>query len=167
MPDSQKWRAPEALTADHDVSGFDCGEAVLDLWLKHTVLRNERRNASRTYVLCVEQRVVAYYCLSTGSITSELTPSRMRRNMPDPIPVMVLGRLAIALAWQRQGFGKALLHDAILRALHVSEMIGVTALMVHALSDQAVQFYQAQGFQPSPMSPRTLFLLLQDIRKAI
>jgi hypothetical protein len=91
LPDSQKWRAPEPLTADPDVSDFDCGEAVLDLWLKHTALRNERRNASRTYALCVEQLMMAYYCLSTGSITSELTPSRMRLNMPDLLPVMLFG----------------------------------------------------------------------------
>jgi GNAT superfamily N-acetyltransferase len=78
-----------------------------------------------------------------------------------------LGRLAIDLAWQRQGLGKALLRDAILRTLHVSEMVGVKALIVHALSDQTVQFYQNQGFHASPTNPRTLFLLLQDIRKAI
>lgn len=110
---------------------------------------------------------MAYYCLATGSVTSELAPGRMRRNMPAPIPVMVLGRLAIDRAWQRQGLGKALLRDAILRTVQVSDMVGVKALMVHALSEPAVRFYEAQGFQLSPTNPRTLFLLLQDIRKAM
>lgn len=163
MSDPQKWSAPVPLTAAHPVADFDCGEPALDHWLKHRVLRNEGRGASRTYVLCADQQVAAYYCLATGSTASELSPCRVRRNMPDPIPVMILGRLAVDLAWQRRGLGKALLRDAILRTIQVSEVVGIRALLVHALSEQAVSFYEAKGFHPSPMNPRTLFLLLSEV----
>ncbi|WP_371822636.1 GNAT family N-acetyltransferase [Methylococcus sp. EFPC2] len=144
------------------MADFNCGEPTLDHWLKQRALRNEGR-ASRTYVLCTGRQVVAYYCLATGSITSELAPGRVRRNMPDPIPLMVLGRLAVDLAWQGRGLGKAILRDAVLRSIQVSELVGVRALLVHALSDQAVGFYEAHGFHPSPMNPRTLLLPLSEV----
>lgn len=163
MSDAKKWCAPTPLTVNHQVDDFECGEATLAHWLKTRALRNERRGASRTYVVCVDQRVVAYYCLATGSVASELAPGYIRRNMPDPIPVMVLGRLAVDSAWQGHGLGKAILRNAILRTLQVSEIVGVKALLVHALSDQAVFFYESQGFHPSPTNPRTLFLPLSEI----
>lgn len=164
MADVREWSAPAPLTAAHRVADFSSGEAVLDHWLKHRALRNEGRGASRTYVVCAEDgRVAAFYCLATGSVASELAPGRIRRNMPDPIPVMLLGRLAVDLTWQGHGLGKALLRDAILRTIQVSEMVGVKALLVHALSEPAVRFYEAQGFHPSPMNPRTLFLPLAEV----
>ena len=163
MSDAKQWSAPAPLTALHHVADFECGEATLDQWLKTRALRNEGRGASRTYVVCADHQVVAFYCLATGSVTSELAPGRIRRNMPDPIPVMVLGRLAVDLAWQRHSLGKALLRDAILRTIQVSEIVGVKALLVHALSDQAVRFYEANGFYPSPTNPRTLFLPLSEV----
>jgi predicted N-acetyltransferase YhbS len=104
-----------------------------DHWLKHRALRNEGRGASRTYVACVDHRVVAYYCLATGAVVSELVPGRIRRNMPDPLPVMVLERLAVDLAWQRYGVGKTLLRDAILRTVQVSERVSSLAQAVPAL----------------------------------
>lgn len=162
MPDPIQWQAPAPLTAAHAVADFECGETTLDHWLKHRALRNEGRGASRTYVVCANDRVVGYYCLSTGSVASELAPGRIRRNMPDPLPVMVLGRLAVDVAWRRHGLGKALLRDAILRTLQVSEVVGVKALLVHALSEPAVHFYESCGFRPSPMNPRTLFLPLAE-----
>lgn len=163
MSEVPKWSAPSPLTAAHQVTDFACGEPTLDHWLKHRALRNEGRGASRTYVLCADQRVVAYYCLATGSIACELAPGRIRRNMPDPIPVMVLGRLAVDQAWQRHGLGKALLRDAILRTIQVAEIVGVRALLVHALSEHAIDFYAAHGFHPSPMNPRTLLLPLSEV----
>jgi GNAT superfamily N-acetyltransferase len=163
LSDAKQWSAPAPLTAAHHVADFECGEATLDQWLKTRALRNEGRGASRTYVVCADHQVVAFYCLATGSVTSELAPGRIRRNMPDPIPVMVLGRLAVDLAWQRHSLGKALLRDAILRTIQVSEIVGVKALLVHALSDPVVRFYEANGFYPSPTNPRTLFLPLSEV----
>jgi GNAT superfamily N-acetyltransferase len=158
LPRRGTWTAPVPLSAAHDLTTFDSGEPTLDHWLKAHALRNEGRGASRTYVLCNEDQVVGYYSLATGSVCSEVAPGRIRRNMPNPIPVMLLGRLAIDLAWQRQGIGKALLRDAILRTANVAQMVGVKALMVHALSESARRFYEAHGFDPSPTNPRTLFL---------
>jgi GNAT superfamily N-acetyltransferase len=159
-----KWSAPVPLTAAHDVAGFECGEHTLDHWLKHRALRNQGRGAARTYIVCTNQQVVAYYCLATGFIASEFAPSRIRRNMPDPIPVMLLGRLAVDLSSQELGLSKALLQDAILRTVQVSEVVGVKALLVHALSESAVSFYESHGFHPSPTNPRTLFLPLSEIK---
>jgi GNAT superfamily N-acetyltransferase len=158
-----KWHAPAPLTATHHLADFDCGEPSLDHWLKTKALRNERNGASRTYVVCADEQVAGYYCLATGSVVSAVAPGRIRRNMPEPIPVMVLGRLAVDVSWQRHGVGKALLRDAILRTVQIAEMVGVKALMVHALSEQAKRFYEAQGFQPSPTDPRTLFLPLSSV----
>ena len=154
MSNAQKCNAPVPLTAAHHVADFECGEITLDHWLKTRALRNEGRGASRTYVVCDDSLVVAFYCLATGSVSSDLAPGSIRRNMPDPIPVMILGRLAVDLAWQRHGLGKALLRDAILRTIQVSEIVGVKALLVHALSDPAVRFYEAHGFHPSPTHPK-------------
>lgn len=156
------WRAPEPLTTAHQVIDFDCGEPTLNLWLQRRALRNEDHGASRTYVLCRGQQVVAYYCLSTGSVMSEVVPGRIRRNMPDPIPVLILGRLAVTLSWQNHGLGKALLRDAILRTLGVAELVGVKALMVHALSEVAANFYLEHGFYASPRQRLTLFLPLAE-----
>ena len=117
---------------------------------------NEKQRASRSYVVCVEDQVIAYYRLATASIESRLASPR--RNMPDPIPMMVLGRLAVDLAWQRHGLGKLLLRDAILRTIQVSEVVGVKGLLVHVLSDPAARFYESHGFHPSPTEERTLFL---------
>lgn len=154
---------PRPLTIAHAVANFSCGEVTLDHWLKHHALRNEGHGASRTYVVCVEQRVVAYSALATGAIVSELAPRGLRRNMPNPIPVMVLGRLAVDSGWRNHGLGKALLRDAILRSVQVSELVGVKALLVHALSEEVVQFYDRHGFQSSPMHPKTLFLKLSEV----
>jgi GNAT superfamily N-acetyltransferase len=163
LPDTGSWSAPAPLAAAHERDAFASGEPTLDHWLRHRALGNEIRGTSRTYVACVDRRVFAYYCLATGSVGSALAPGRLRRNMPDPIPVMVLGRLAVDRQWQGRGVGRALLRDAVLRTLQVSEMVGVKALMVHALSEEAGRFYGPLGFYPSPTHPRTLFLPLAAV----
>lgn len=156
-------QSPVPLTATHEVAGFDCGEPSLDGWLKQRAMRNEGRGASRTYVVCAGGRVVGYYCLAAGSVACESAPGRVRRNMPDPIPLMVLGRLAVDRAWKGRGLGKALLRDAILRTLQVAEIVGVKALVVHALSEDAARFYESQGFHASPTNPKVLFLTLAEV----
>jgi GNAT superfamily N-acetyltransferase len=159
--------APTLLTEVHDLSAFSSGEPELDDWLKRRALRNQFSGASRTYVVPLEKQVIAYYALASGSVMAQEAPGRIRRNMPDPIPVIVLGRLAIDEAWQGKGLGKALLRDAILRTLQASEVIGIRAILVHALHEQAAAFYQHAGFLPSPISDTTLMLSLQDARAAI
>jgi GNAT superfamily N-acetyltransferase len=158
---------PERLHADHVISEFESGNETLDHWLHHKAWPNDRSDASRTYVVCEGSHVVAYYCLSTGSIDRGEATGKLRRNMPDPIPVMILGRLAVDLAWQRHGLGAALLQDALFRTIQVSEIAGVKALLVHAISEEAIAFYKKWGFSPSPLNPRTLFLSIKQTKEFI
>lgn len=159
--------APVSLTEGHRVDAFDCGVAVLDDWLKRRALKNERAGASRTYALCDGDEVIGYYCLATGAVDHDEAPSALRRNMPDPIPVVVLGRLAVDRRFQSRGLGRALLRDAILRATQVAELAGAVALLVHALSDDARRFYQSCGFVGLPSQPMTLCLMMRTAHQAV
>ncbi|MGH2562131.1 MAG: GNAT family N-acetyltransferase [Thermomicrobiales bacterium] len=159
--------APARLTAAHDLDPFDCDVPVLDAWLKRRALQNEASGASRTYVVCAGKRVVGYYCLASGAIVRDAAPKAMQRNMPDPVPVMVLGRLATDRAYQGHGIGTALLRDAVLRVLHAAEIAGIKAILVHAISDEAKAFYRSRGFLESPVEPMTLCLVLGTARQAL
>lgn len=153
--------APELLTAEHRTEQFSCGEAVLDLWLKKNALKNQQNHASRTFVIANEHKhVLGFYALSAGSVTHQSASGQFRRNMPDPIPVIVLGRLAIDQTVQGQHLGAALLKDAVLRAKQVAQQIGVKALLVHALNEQAKTFYLQYGFVQSPIDELVLLLKL-------
>ncbi|MGY0216647.1 GNAT family N-acetyltransferase [Endozoicomonadaceae bacterium StTr2] len=155
--------APQLLTDDHNTADFDCGHRVLNDWLKKTALKNQSANASRTFVVCNGNDVVGYYALSSGSVERMQAPKALTRNMPDPIPVTVLGRLAIDLQHQGMRIGSGLLKDAMLRTLVVASHIGVKALLVHAISDEAKQFYLQYGFTESPFNPMTLLLPVKHI----
>ena len=154
--------APEAIKATHLIESFSCGVPVLDDWLKRRALTNEVSGASRTFVICQDRQVVGYYTLATGSVEHRDVPGKIRRNMPNPIPVMVLGRLAVDQEQQHAGLGRGLLKDAVLRTLTVSQHAGVKALLVHALSEDAKRFYTRSGFLESPFDPMTLMIALQD-----
>jgi predicted N-acetyltransferase YhbS len=137
---------------------------VLDDWLKKRALQNEASDAARTYVVCVSNRVVGYYALATGSVNHETAIGRVKRNMPNPVPVMVLARLAIDQGWQGKGLGRGLLRDAILRTLQASEIAGIKAILVHAISDEAKAFHEKFGFQASLVEPMTLMVTLKDVQ---
>lgn len=154
--------SPGLLTAAHELSDFSCGNASLDDWLRRRALANQDTGASRTYVLAEGERVIGYYALAAGSVALLETPGRMRRNMPNPIPVMVLGRFALDLRWQGRGLGADMLRDAVLRTQQAANIGGMRALLVHAIDDRAAGFYLRWGFQPSPMTKLTLFLPLHD-----
>jgi GNAT superfamily N-acetyltransferase len=153
--------APEKLSLAHDLSQFRCGEPELDDWLKRKSLHNEASGASRTYVICVGRQVVGYYALAAGAMAHMDAPGRVKRNMPNPIPVIVIGRLAIDLKFQGQGIGSALLKDAVLRTLQAAEIAGIRAILVHAISDGAKRFYEKLGFMASPTNPMTLMITVQ------
>ena len=159
--------APRPLAPEHDFSAFACGDASLDTWLKRHARKNEASGASRTYVIGVENAVVGYYSLAAGAIERGDAPKPMQRNMPDPIPVMVLGRLAVDQRYQHAGLGSALLRDAILRVLHVADLAGIAAILVHAISAEAKAYYLARGFVESPIAPMTLCLPLATARQAL
>lgn len=159
--------APVALADDHELDNFNSGEISLDEWLKKRARANQAGGASRVFVTCEGNRVAGYYALSSSCVTPAIVPGRFRRNMPDPIPVVLLGRLAIDKAWQRQGIGRALFRDASMRVSHAAEAIGVRGIVVHAVSDNARKFYLALGFTECPGQPMMLVIALQDIRAAL
>ena len=153
--------APEPLLTTHLVDEFECGEIVLDDWLKRRAMTTQLSGASRTFVVAdQDQRIYGYYAMAAGAVTHQMATSSVRRNMPDPVPVMVLARLAVDRGAQGMKVGGALLQDAVNRAVAVSQNAGVRALLVHALHDRAKQFYEHYGFQASPLHPMTLMLRL-------
>ena len=158
---SLKLLSPQPLSAEHRLEDFACGETSLDDWLRRRALINQTTGASRTFVVTDESgQVLAYYALAAGAVSHQESPGTIRRNMPDPVPVMVLARLAVDQRLQGQQVGGALLKDALQRAVSVAQNIGVRALLVHALNDRARQFYAHYGFVPSPANPMTLMLPL-------
>ena len=157
-----KLLAPQPLTADHQLNTFNCGETSLDEWLKRRALLNQSNGASRTFVVVDEsQLVMGYYALAAGAVHHQDATRSIRQNMPDPIPVMVLARLAVDIRTQGMQLGAGLLRDAVDRSLAVAKNTGVRALLVHALHERAKQFYLYFGFQASPVHSLTLMLRLK------
>ena len=168
VPEGDPLRPPEHLKAAHDVSVFDCGVPALDAWLKRRAWQNETSGASRTYVVRAhEQRVVGYYALATGAVSLRDAGARTRRNMPDPIPAMILGRLAIDHAYQGRGLGRGLLRDAVLRTIQAASIVGIRAILVYAISEDAAQFYGRCGFSQSPLDPMTLMITVADAEHSL
>jgi len=159
--------APEHVTPEHDLAAFDSGIPALDDWLKRRALANEETGASRTYVVRAGSRVVGYYALATGGVAQAAATGRVRRNMPDPVPVMLLGRLAVDRAYQDRGLGAGLLRDAILRTLQAADLAGIRAILVHAISEEAKRFYERHGFVESPVDPMTLMITVADAERAL
>lgn len=157
--------APQPLTAAHRLDDFSCGEPVLDEWLKRRAMANQQSGASRTFVVIDQDDCVqGYYAMAAGAVAHRLATGSVRRNMPDPVPVLVLARLAIDTRAQGHKLGGAMLQNAVQRAVAVSQNAGVRALLVHALHDRARQFYEHYGFQASPTEPFTLMLRLNTTR---
>ena len=159
--------APQPLADHHVLGAFECGEPSLDDWLKRRATGNQSSGSSRTYVVCVGDAVIGYYCLAAGALGHSDAPGALRRNRPDPIPVMVLGRLAVHKEHHQAGLGTALLRDALRRTLQAAEIAGIAALLVHALSEDAKRFYRSCGLIDSPIKPMTLCLILESARKVL
>ncbi|MCY3652130.1 MAG: GNAT family N-acetyltransferase [bacterium] len=154
-------RGPEKLRASHNVEGFDCGDEVLNNWLQGRVLRNQIEGSSRTWVVTDNDVVVGYYASATAVLLRAEATGRAARNQPDPLPAMLLGRLAVDRAYQGKGLAKALLKHFLLKALEVSELTGLRLVLVHAKTPQAADFYRYRGFKPSPIDNLTLMLLIK------
>ncbi len=152
---------PQPLLPEHRTSDFECGEPALNEWLKRRAMANQVHGASRCFVVVdKQQQVYGYYALAAGAVAHSLATGGVRRNMPDPVPVMVLARLAVDQRAQGRKLGAALLQDALNRTQMVAQHTGVRALLVHAISDSAKQFYEYYGFQASPLQAMTLMLRL-------
>lgn len=158
---------PQPLTIHHRIAAFDSGVASLDDWLKRRAIQNQASGATRTFVACDADLVIAYYALASSSVAPTAAPGRFRRNMPDPIPVVVLARLAIARDHQGRGLGRALFQDAARRVIHAAETIGVRGMLVHAISEEAKAFYVRLGLDASPLEPMTLMTTVADLKAAL
>ena len=159
--------APEPLGSHHSTDAFDSGVPSLDEWLRRRAAQNQVSGASRTFVSCDGDKVVGYYALASSAVAPAAASGRFRRNMPDPIPVVVLGRLAVAQSHQGHGLGRALFQDAARRVIHATEAIGIRGLLVHALNEEAKVFYLGLGLEESPLEPMTLMVTIADLRAAL
>ena len=156
------------LSRGHDLSGFDCGNPTLNVWLQRYAWTNQQADSARTYVALEGDRVVGYYALTTGSVHKHESPQRIAKGLANhPIGIVLLARLAVDRTQQGRGLGKALLFDALTRIQEAAEIVAVRAVMVHAIDEAARRFYEHFGFEPSPLDPFQLLLLLKDVRKAV
>lgn len=158
---------PEPLGTEHDTSVFFCGEASLDDWLRQRAMKNEISGATRTYVVSSDYQVVGYYSLAVGSIEHKFAPGHIKRNMPQPVPAIILARLAVDRRYMGQNIGTVMLQDALLRTLQAADIAGIKALLVHALHERAADFYRKRGFTASPFDPLVLLLALDRIKARI
>lgn len=173
LPDASRPRyaPPRAITPEDRLDGFDCGKPALDDWLKGQAIESEGRTA-RTYVVTATAgteagAIVGYYCLANGGVTRKEMPGKIRHGLPNPVPVMVLGRLAVDRRHAGKSIGSAMLKEALQRTVEASRIAGVRALLVHAIDDEAVTFYTRYGFQVFPTGSRTLFLPIETIIAAL
>ena len=157
------YRGPELLAADHHTAGFDCGDEALNEWLRRRAPRNQREGSSRTWVVADDAGVGAFYASSTAVVARTEATRRAARNQPDPLPAMLLGRLAVDRDHQGKGLAAALLKHFLLKALEVAALTGMRLILVHAKDSQSAGFYRHFGFEPSPIDDLTLMLLVKDI----
>ena len=157
--------APEPLVPDHELDTFASGVGPLDEWLKRRARRNEAEGASRSFVCCSGRRAVGYYSLAAASILHDRATGRVRRNMPDPVPAVLIARLTVDKAWQGQGLGADLLRDAVLRIVGAAGTVGMRAILVHAISEGAKEFYEKHGFRASPVDPMTLMITVEEAER--
>lgn len=162
--------SPRALTVGDRFVTFDCGEPSLNEWLRSRALKNETTGASRTFVTVEAESgdIAGYYCLSASSLALEDVPGRVKRNMPSPIPIILIGRLAVDQRFTGHGLGASLLQDAVLKGIEASRILGARAFVVDALNDHAERFYRKFGFElMPPTAKRAMFLLVADAEATI
>jgi ribosomal protein S18 acetylase RimI-like enzyme len=159
-----KYNPPTPIKEEHDIQNFDCGDPSLNDWLKKRALKNDLTGASRTYVVTYGSDVVGYYTLAAGCIYHNEASGKIKRNMPNPIPAMVLGRLAVDINHQGRAIGTGLLQDAVKRTWQASFILGIRVILVHALNEKAKLFYEKYGFRASPINDLTLMVTLQEVK---
>jgi len=158
--------AIEALRQKHDLSSFTCGVSALDGWLRARAWRNQAMGDSRTFVIAPQGRVLGYYALSTASAARVGLPGALRRNAPDPVPLLLLGQLAMDVTQHGKGLGRLLLGDACLRSLDVLRRAGFRALATHPIDEAAARFYARFWFMTVPDSTPPLMVLATNMLAA-
>lgn len=160
--------APDKLTTEHRTDGFDCGYPVLNDWLRRYALASQQAGMTRTFVVCDGATVAGFYSLAVGAVDHAAATERLAKGVArHPIPVMLLARLGVDARYQGHGIGKGLLKDALMRAAQAAEHAGIRAILVHAKDEKARTFYEKFGFEPSPLSPLQMLLLMKDARKSL
>jgi len=160
--------SPVKLEKFHFLEEFDCGQAILDEWLRRYAMANQQAHAANTYVTTIDHRVVGFYTLSVGAVEYSTATRRIRKGLArHPVPVMILARLAVDKRYHGRKIGKSLLRDAVLRTLNAADIAGIRALFVHAKDENARYFYEKFGFEPSPADALKLMLLIKDAKKAV
>jgi len=157
------YTGPHLLQPHHDIDGFDCGDGSLNRWLRERARHNQNQVASRTWVVTDGVAVAGYYASSAAVVLRADATKRAARNQPDPLPALLLGRLAVHIDHQSRGLGAALLKHFVLKSIEVAQLIGVRVLLVRAKDARAASFYQHHGFQPSPVDDLTLMAIMTDI----
>jgi len=171
MSAAQQVLAPEPLSPKHDVSRFSNGvHPSLDQWLRERARSSEGLSA-RTYVVCARDepaRVVGYFCIAAAvEQRNALTSAKLRRGMPEQVPLLLIGRLAVDAAWRGRGLGSALLTDALRRCFAASEIAGVRGVVAHAIDEAAVEFYKRHGFIRSPLGERVMLMPIETVRSLV
>ena len=152
----------------HNLDTFDCGKDALNRFLIRYAFQNQQAGASQTYLALADEEVAGYYTLVVGQVEFSGAPERLTKGLArHPVPIMLLARLAVAVAWQGKGLGSGLLKDAMLRTLQAADIAGIRAFAVHAKDDEAKSFYERFDFAAAPSDPYHLFRLLKDIRAAL
>ena len=155
----------EKLQRTHALDAFDCGSEPLNRFLIRYALQSQQSGASTTYLALTEAELLGYYSLVVGQVEYDQAPERLKKGLAHhPVPIMLLARLAISVAWQGKGLGSGLLKDAMLRTIQAADIAGIRAFAVHAKDGEAKSFYEHFDFVASPTDPYHLFRLMKDIR---
>ena len=159
---------PESFATNHQLNSFDCGKSAINDWLRRYARQVQASGSAKTFVVADNERVVGYYSLTVGQIDSLTAPERIRKGMgQDPIPVVILARLAVDLDYQGQGIGIGMLQDASRRTMLIADQAGIRAMLTHPIDEDAAKFYTRFGFMASPLRAQQLLLLLKDARRWI
>ncbi|KMO17039.1 GNAT family N-acetyltransferase [Methylobacterium platani] len=156
--------APEPLCASHETAAFSCGKPALDRWLKTRALSNQEKGFTAVMVVHEARRVIGYYGLAPTAVVPDILPRAIRTGQPpDPVPCLLLGQLATDTGWAGRGIGKGLLKHALGRCVKAAALVGGRAVMVHAVDDEAVAFWQRWGFVATRNSEHELVRSIADI----
>jgi GNAT superfamily N-acetyltransferase len=156
------------IAASHQSEAFDCGSAVLNVYLQKYAFSNDRNDSARTFVVLRGRHIAGYFSIAAGSASHAQVSARIRQGLAQhPIPVLLIARLAVDNKEQGSGLGKALLKQALLKCIQAAEVIGARAVVVHAKDERAREFYERFGFEPSPLDPMHLHVLMKDVRKML